>query len=189
VSGCGCKICKRHLGEYVNELITLENISPKQVLEILQNEGLTVSDKLLRKHLSAFGIQYPETMNDESITCNPITTDLNTIDFTEYDFDSNNPESIIKYLQNINLKIYLNQTKITLQAQQDVINGNSPDIPKQVMQNLALAFQILDKSTGLSTHVNQQEAIKTVEAMGLVVQSQTQFYLPNVSSNTQSEAN
>lgn len=187
--GCGCKICKASLGEYTNQLIN-DGVTPKKVLEILQEKGLKITERLLKKHLSAFGISYPENMKDEIINCEPIRVDLNKIDFSEYDFDSNNPESIIAYLQKINLKIYLNQTKITLQAQQDVIDGKSPDVPKEIMQNLAVAFQILDKSTGLSTHVNQQEAIKTVEAMGLTVQPPTQFYLPpNVQKPTNTEAN
>jgi hypothetical protein len=187
--GCGCKICKANLGEYTNQLIN-DGVTPKKVLEILQEKSLNITERLLKKHLSAFGISYPENMKDEVINCEPVTVDLNKIDFSEYDFDSNNPESIIAYLQKINLKIYLNQTKITLQAQQDVIDGKCPDMPREIMQNLAVAFQILDKSTGLSTHVNQQEAIKTVESMGLTVQSPTQFYLPSdVQKSTNTETN
>lgn len=187
--GCGCKICKANLGEYVNELITVENVPPKEVLQILKKEGVTVSDKLLKKHLSAFGIPYPEQTNNEIIECEPIKVNLNKIDFSEYDFDSNNLESIINYLQKINLKIYLNQSRITLQAQQDIIDGKCPDMPTEIMKNLAIAYQILEKSTGLSVRVNQQEAIKTVESMGLTVQSPTQYYLPNVQSNTHTETN
>lgn len=187
--GCGCKICKANLGEYVNELITVEKLPPKEVLQILKKENVTVSEKLLKKHLSAFGTPYPEVTSAEIIECEPIKVDLNKIDFSEYDFDSNNLESIINYLQKINLKIYLNQSRITLQAQQDIIDGKCPDMPNEIMKNLAIAYQILEKSTGLSVRVNQQEAIKTVESMGLTVQSPTQFYLPNVQNNTNSETN
>lgn len=134
--GCGCKICKANLGEYTNELITVENISPKEVLKILQDENIKVTEGLLRKHLSAFGIPYPEsTKDDEIVNCEPIKVDLNKIDFSEYDFDADKPDSIIAYLQKINLKIYLNQTKITLQAQQDVIDGKCPDMPREAMKN------------------------------------------------------
>lgn len=188
--GCGCKICKANLGEYVNELITVENVSPKEVLQILQNEGVNASDRLLKKHLSAYSIEYPETMKDELIDCEPITVDLNKIDFSQYNFDANNPESIIGYLQKINLKIYLNQATITLQAQQDVIDGKCPDMPREIMQNLAVAFQILEKSTAINIHINQAEAIKTVEAMGLTIQSKTNLYLPSdVENNTESKTN
>jgi hypothetical protein len=186
-TGCGCKICKANLGEYSNQLI-VDGISPKNVLEMLLKRGIKTTEKLLKKHLSAFQIPYPES-ETEVIDCEPITVDLNKIDFSEYNFNPNDIESIIGYLQKINLKIYLNQSRITLQAQQDVIDGKSPDIPREVMQNLAVAFQILDKSTGMSTHVNQQEAIKIVESMGLMVQRPTQFYLPNVQNITDSETN
>lgn len=188
--GCGCKICKANLGEYVNELITAERVSSKEVLKILQDEKVPVTEKLLKKHLSAFSIPYPENTNDEIINCEPIKVDLNKIDFSEYAFEANKPDSIIAYLQKVNLKIYLNQAKITMQAQQDLIDGKCPDMPKEIMQNLAVAFQILDKSSGLSTHVNQAEAIKTVESMGLTVQSPTSFYLPNnVQNKSESETN
>ncbi len=186
-TGCGCKICKAYLGEYTNQLI-FDGISPKNVLEMLLKRGIKTNEKLLKKHLSAFQIPYPES-EIEVIDCEPVTVDLNKIDFSEYNFDPNNIESIIGYLQKINLKIYLNQTKITIQAQQDVIDGKSPDMPREIMQNLAVAFQILDKSTGMSTHVNQQEAIKIVESMGLMVQRPSQFYLPNVQDITDSETN
>jgi len=187
-TGCGCKICKANLGEYTNQLI-ISGFSPKDVLKTLQERNVKITDKLLKKHLSAFQIAYPESNKDDVIECEPIKVDLNKIDFSQYNFDPNDIESIIGYLQKINLKIYLNQTRITLQAQQDVIDGKSPDMPKEIMQNLAVAFQILDKSTGISTHVNQQEAIKVVEAMGLMIQRPTQFYLPDVQNKTNSEAN
>lgn len=188
--GCGCKICKAGLGEYTNQLI-IDGCSSWLVLKDLQKKGLKISEKLLKKHLSAFGIPYPENKDeDEDVESKPIKVDLNQIDFSEYHFNVNNIESIIGYLQKINLKIYLNQTRITLQAQQDVIDGVCSDMPREIMQNLAVAFQILDKSTGISIHVNQQEAIKTVEAMGLSVQNPSQFYLPsNVQSSSHAETN
>jgi hypothetical protein len=186
-TGCGCKICKANLGEYTNQLI-ISDFSPKEVLKLLQNRGLKTTEKLLKKHLSAFQIPYAENNKNEVIECETVKVDLNKIDFSEYSFDPNDIESIIGFLQKINLKIYLNQSRITLQAQQDVINGNSPDMPKEIMQNLAIAYQILDKSTGLSIHVNQQEAIKVVEAMGLLSQN-TNYLLPNVQNNTQSQTN
>lgn len=188
-TGCGCKICKASLGEYTNQLI-IDGVPPKDVLEMLQKRELKTTEKLLKKHLSAFQIPYPSTINSEVVHGEPVKVDLNKIDFSQYSFDENDIESIIGYLQKVNLKIYLNQSKITLQAQQDVIDGKSPDIPREIMQNLAVAFQILDKSTGISTHVNQQSAIKTVEAMGLTIQNPSQLYFPsNVQNSTHPEAN
>ncbi len=184
-SGCGCKICKAQLGDYTNGLIN-DGVTPNDVLKILQNKGLTVSEKLLKKHLSAFGIPYPES--NDVIECKPVTVELNKIDFSEYAFDDTNPEEIISYLQKINLKIYLNQSRIALQMQQNVIDGKSPDIPSDTFKNLAVAFQILEKSTAMGIRVNQQEAIKIVEAMGLTINSPS-FYLPNVQDNTQRETN
>jgi hypothetical protein len=80
-----------------------------------------------------------------------------------------NPEIALELLQKINLQIFLNQSRITIQAQKNVLNGVCPDIPKEILRNQALALDMLDKSTGLSITVNQQQAIKTVEAMGLTI--------------------
>ena len=183
--GCGCKICKAGLGNSTNELI-LNGESPKSVLNTLQHNGLKASENLLKKHLSAYSIPYPERAKNEIVSCEPIQVDLNKIDFSEYNFDQHDIESIIGYLQKINLKIYLNQSKITLQAQQDILEGISIDMPKEILQNQAIAFQILEKSTGLAIHVNQQEAVKVVEAMGLTVQNRT-YLLPLSDAQNQSE--
>lgn len=190
ITGCGCKICKAGLGEMTNRGI-LEGISPKDILKALEKEGVKVSVTLLKKHLAAFSIPYPEEKTEAVIKQEPIKVDLNKIDFTQYNFEPNNIESIIGFLQKINLKIYLNQSKITLQAQEDVLNGRCPDVPKEIFQNLAVAFQILEKSTGMSVHINQQEAIRVVEAMGLSIQGQgSTFFLPasNAENQTESEA-
>lgn len=188
--GCGCKICKANLGEYVNELITVERVPPKEVINILQNENVKVTEKLLKKHLSAYSIPYPENMKDETIICEPITVDLNKIDFSQYDFDANNIESIVSFLQKINLKILLNQQLITLKAQQDVIDGKCPDVPKAVLDNFAIAYQIFERSTAVNVRINQQQAIKTVTDMGLLVQQPTQFYISSdVQNTTDREAN
>lgn len=187
--GCGCKICKADLSEFTNELI-LNGESLKSVLDELQLKNCKVPASLLKKHLSAYSIDYTEFKDSEVINTEPIKIDLNKIDFSQYNFEPDNIESIIGFLQKINLKIYLNQALITLQAQQDVINGDCPDMPREIMQNLAVAFQILEKSTGLGVRINQQEAIKVVESLGLLVQQSTVFLpQPNAKNNPQSEAN
>lgn len=188
MSGCGCKICKSGLGELANELI-LDGEQPKSVLNELKNQGVIASVKLLKKHLSAYGIPYPdEQINDDDITCKPVTVDLNKIDFSQYNFDDTDPEAFIALVQKITMQVFLNQSKITLQSQQDVIDGLSPDVPKEVLQNLSLAYQMLEKSTAMGVRINQNVAIKVVESMGLTVQNQA-FYLPstNVQDNTESE--
>lgn len=186
--GCGCKICKNDLGEFTNELI-LSGESPKSVLAELEKKGLTVSKKLLKKHLAAFEIDYPHENSISDQICEPVTIELNDIDFTQYDFDINQVESIIAYLQKLNLKVYLNQLQITLQAQQNVIDGKAPGVPSEVFKNLAIACEILEKSTGMRVMVNQQQAIKTVEAMGLTIQNQALLPPKNVQANSDTETN
>lgn len=178
MSGCGCKICKSGLGEFTNELI-LDGEQPKSVLNKLKNRGVIASVKLLKKHLAAYEIPYPdEQTNDDDITCKPVTVDLNKIDFSQYNFDDTDPETFIALVQKITMQVFLNQSKITLQSQQDVIDGLSPDVPKEILQNLSLAYQMLEKSTAMNVRINQNVAIKVVESMGLTIQNQA-FYLPN----------
>lgn len=169
MTGCGCKICKAGLGEFVNENI-LAGESPMNVIAELEEQGLKVTKKLLKKHLSAFDIEYPSDNWDSiEIDCKPVTVDLNAVDFSEYSFNISDPDSVIIYLQKLNLKVYLNQMKITLQMQQAVIDGKAPEVPTEVLRNLATAYQILDKSTAMSTRINQAEAIRVVEALGIPI--------------------
>ena len=172
--GCGCKVCKQGLGDTVNEMIQ-NQIEPIAVLKFLDSKGCKVSDKLLRKHLSAFSIHYPEKERDfDKIVLEPIPNNLTNINFDEYKIDLSNPEIALELLQKITLKVFLNQSRITLQAQQKVLNGEAPDMPKETLRNHALALDMLDKCTGLSVTVNQAQAIKTVEAMGLEITSSLQ---------------
>jgi hypothetical protein len=166
--GCGCKVCKQGLGDTVNEMIQ-NQIEPVAVLKFLNSKGCKVSEKLLRKHLSAFSIPFPENETQFDNTLETIPNNLVEIDFSEYKIDLSNPEIALELLQKINLQIFLNQSRITLQAQNNVLNGVCPDIPKEILRNQALALDMLDKCTGLSVITNQQQAIKTVESMGLTI--------------------
>lgn len=161
MQSCGCKICKANLGEHTNHWVQ-EGWQANKVLDELKSMGVAASGTLLRKHLSAFGIDYPEPEKPDESYCVPVTVDLNDIDFSEYNFDANNAGSIVGYLQKINLKIYLNQSKITIQAQQEVIDGNAPNVPKEVLQNMAICFQILERSG--DTLFRQQQMQKMNEA-------------------------
>lgn len=172
MTGCGCKICKAGLGEFANELI-ITGESPIKVLAELEKKGLKVTKKLLKKHLAAFDIEYPsENWDGVEIDAKPVTVDLNTVDFSEYEFDIGDPNSVIIYLQKLNLKVYLNQMKITLQMQQEVIDGKIPEIPASTLRNLALAYQLLDKSTAIGIQINEAKAIKIVESLGLITRSE-----------------
>jgi hypothetical protein len=169
--GCGCKVCKVGLGDTVNEMI-INQIKPIAVLTFLDSKGCKVSEKLLRKHLSAFSIEFPETPHNFDNELEPIPNNLIEIDFSQYKVDLSNPEIALELVQKISLKVYLNQSRITLHAQQRVIEGISPDMPKDILKNQNTALDMLDRCTGLGMIVNQQQAIKTVENMGLEVNVQ-----------------
>lgn len=167
--GCGCKVCKTGLGDTVNEMIQ-NQIEPIAVLRFLDSKGCKISEKLLRKHLTAFSIQYPEKEKEKELNrlvLKPVPNNVTDINFDEYKIDLSNPEITLELLQKVTLKVFLNQARITLEAQRKMIEGESLDMPKETMKNYATALDMLDKCTGLSMTVNQAQAIKTVEAMGL----------------------
>ena len=169
--GCGCKVCKAGLGDTVNEMIQ-NQIEPIAILKFLDSKGCKVSDKLLRKHLSAFSIHYPEKEKEKELNrlvLKAVPNNLTDINFDEYKIDLSNPEITLELLQKITLKVFLNQSRITLEAQRKVIEGEALDMPKETMRNYATALDMLDKCTGLGVTVNQAQAIKTVESMGLTI--------------------
>ena len=184
MSICNCKICQNDYGEEVNEMI-LNGSSPVTVIQELNQLQINVTEDELKQHLENYGIKLEESKTLDNISQ---TVDLNSLDFSEYLFEENNPISVIGYLQKINLKIYLNQTKITLIEQDKYLSGLTDEIDSNTFKNLAVAFKILADSTGMNVMINQQEAIKAVESMGLEVKSKSIYSeLKNVSSNSQSE--
>jgi len=164
--GCGCKVCKQGLGDKTNEMIQ-NQIEPVAVLKFLDSKGCKVSEKLLRKHLSAFSIVFPENETQFDTALEAIPNNLVDIDFSQYKVDLTNPEIALELLQKITLQVFLNQSRITLQAQQKLIDGIAPDMPKDTLRNMSLALDMLDKTSAINLMVNQAQAIKTVEAMGL----------------------
>ncbi|MEM7726049.1 MAG: hypothetical protein AAF208_06705 [Cyanobacteria bacterium P01_A01_bin.45] len=193
MDGCGCKICKSGLGEFTNELAN-RGVSVNDISLELKSQDLEVTHTIIKKHLTAYDIPYTEELRELEIEgLTPVTVELNQIDFSQYQFDENNPDEIISYLQKINLKLYLNQARITLQRQQDVIEGRLSEVPLETVRALESLYKILEKSTAIDVQVNQQKAIKEVEALGLVVQKPA-YFLPasnqnNVQSNSQPKTN
>lgn len=164
--GCGCKVCKAGLGDKINEMIQ-NQIEPVAVLKFLNSKGCKVSEKVLKMHLSAFSIPFPENQTQFDTELEPVPNNLIDIDFSQYKVDLSNPEIALELLQKITLKVFLNQARITMQAQQKIIDGVAPDMPKDTMRNYSIALDALDKTSAINLMVNQAQAIKTVEAMGL----------------------
>lgn len=169
--GCGCKICRAGLGEAVNDLI-LAGRSLKFAQNFLKNEGLEVSLKLIKKHLFAFDL-YGDTNKTEVLEpeVKPNTVNLNEIDFIQYDIDLENIESIIDFIQKVNLKILFNQQQIVLQQQQDKIDGNNFEKDTTEFRNLAIAYNLLEASGGLRQFITLSQSVKALEAEGYQIQS------------------
>ena len=160
--GCGCKICKAGLGDTINEMIT-NQIEPVAVLRFLDSKGCKVDNKLLRKHLSAFSIDYQEkeSVNNKG-ELEPISNNISDIDFSQK-IDLDNTKKSLELLQKITLKMFLNQSRITLKAQQKMIDGIVPDMPRDTLENMSLCLDMLEKTSALSMTANQQQILKMRE--------------------------
>ena len=153
--GCGCKICKAGLGDNINEMIT-NQIEPVAVLRFLDSKDCKSTDKLLRKHLSAFSIDCPEKESETNKgELEPISNNISDIDFSQkIDLDN------LELLQKITLKVFLNQSRITLKAQQKMIDGIVPDMPRDTLENMTTALDMLEKTSALSMMANHQQVLK-----------------------------
>jgi hypothetical protein len=169
---CGCKICKNNLGELTNELAN-EGYTLKEIIENLKSQGLNIDKKMVLRHLNAYDIILEsEVSNIKNVDKNPVDIDLKTFDFTKYDFDINQPVSIIGYLQKLHLKIHLNQAELLLKYQNDVLCDDMEDVPNEALKNIAISWKLLSEVSGINVYVNQQNAIRTVESMGLIISGQ-----------------
>lgn len=168
---CGCEICKNNLGKYTNGLAN-EGYSLKEIVENLKNQGLNIDKKLVLKHLNAYDITLKNDNDVKKSSGDIVNTDLKSFDFSKYDFDITQPISIISYLQKLHLKIHLNQAELLLKYQNDVLSGDSEDVPSDALKNIAISWKILSEVSGINVYVNQQNAIRTVESMGLIISGQ-----------------
>jgi hypothetical protein len=138
-------------------------IEPVAVLRFLDSKDCKVTDKLLRKHLSAFSIDYPEKeIETNKGELEPISNNLSGIDFTQ-NIDLENPKKSLELLQKITLKMFLNQSRITLKAQQKMIDGIVPDMPRDTLENMSLCLDMLEKTSALSMTANQQQVLRLRE--------------------------
>ena len=157
--GCGCKVCKAGLGDTINEMIQ-NQIEPVAVLKFLDSKGCKVSEKLLRKHLSAFSIPFPENETQFDTELEPVPNNLTEIDFSQYKIDLNNPKQSLELIQKITLQMFLNQSRITLKAQQKMLDGIVPDMPRDTLANMTRTLDMLEKTSAMSMMVNELQIIK-----------------------------
>ena len=138
-------------------------IEPVAVLRFLDSKSCKVDNKLLRKHLSAFSIDYQEKESvNKKGELEPISNNISDIDFSQK-IDLDNPKKSLELLQKITLKMFLNQSRITLKAQQKMIDGIVPDMPRDTLENMSLCLDMLEKTSALSMTANQQQILKMRE--------------------------
>jgi hypothetical protein len=170
---CGCKICKAGKGKIFNDFVINENPTLEQAKSFLKDNDLIADKRLINNHLSAYNL----SLNDNKSVVKEVVAIArndekldNYLDFSQYDFDVNNPDTIVNYLQKLHLKIHLNQCQLVLKSQMEVMTGENIDVPNDVVRNAALTWKILNEVTGIGIITNQYMAIKTVENMGYKLQ-------------------
>jgi hypothetical protein len=170
---CGCKICKAGKGKIFNDFVINENPTLEKAKSFLKDNDLIADKRLINNHLSAYNLSLNDskavdvevtaiTKNDEKLN--------NYLDFSQYDFDVNNPDTIVNYLQKLHLKIHLNQCQLVLKSQMELMIDENIDIPSDVIRNAALTWKMLNEVSGIGIITNQYMAIKTVENMGYKLQ-------------------
>jgi hypothetical protein len=166
---CNCQICKIGLADYVNEM-AINGDSHKLICEKISKEkNIRIARKTVVNHLNAYNIQSEKTDVLQAKIRNQI--DLNSqIDFSENNFDDNDIQSIIGYLQKIYLKIHLNSAKILLENQEKYLSGESDDLPDYALKAYAISQKIFSESVGMATIVNLNSAIRIVENSGYRLQ-------------------
>jgi hypothetical protein len=187
-SSCGCKICRKSLGTVVNNLVN-DGLSLSDTLKLLENEhSIKVTEKLLQRHLNAFDIQYQikrpvqkinDSRDNNDIPHELIVVNLNEISLEKYDFNLDEPLSIIRYLQKTHLALYLKQLELVHREQLEFELGLNFNPPNTTIRGAKLLYEIYEASTAINVYANQQAAIRTVEAMGLKVESYTSFIIPD----------
>lgn len=170
---CGCKICKAGKGKIFNDFVINENPTLEKAKSFLKDNDLIADKRLINNHLSAYNLSLNDskavdvevtaiTKNDEKLN--------NYLDFSQYDFNVNNPDTIVNYLQKLHLKIHLNQCQLVLKSQMELMIDENIDIPSDVIRNAALTWKMLNEVSGIGIITNQYMAIKTVENMGYKLQ-------------------
>jgi hypothetical protein len=46
------------------------------------------------------------------------------------------------------------------------------DVPSDALKNIGISWKLLSEVSGINVYVNQQNAIRTVESMGLIISGQ-----------------
>lgn len=191
--GCGCKICRAGLGEQINWLAS-RGREIEELQDYLKANGLEVSKKYVKKHLEAFGLKpgNPDlnTPSGEEVELvpEPITEYeiINSIDFSQYNFDEHSPESVIGFLQKLALKIHLGTSAI---AMRDIAYAQATggQVDTDSINNYIKTQSALSKITAIEMVVNQQKAIRTVEGLGLKIENFNSLLPPTIVTN-QTEA-
>jgi hypothetical protein len=175
---CKCKICRKKLGELVNELYT-SNSPISSIIKTLDNEGCETNEDTIKRHLKKAKL-LRNNDNFEILDQKPqLSYDLNSIDFEQYDFDSQSPTDAVAYLQKVHLYIYFKQLEIVTREQDEFYKGIRDTPPSQSITRLKQLYELLDNFTGISIYASQQAAIKKVELMGLSIEKFSAYVMPD----------
>lgn len=177
---CSCKICRNNLADIVNEKIN-DGISIKSIKKELLKNNIDVTENVIKRHLKAYGIDIDKSINDVPITPSEVVMnatdsvvnkdgivlcDLNNIDLEKYDFDLQNPDTFVEYIQKIHIGLYLKQVEIAYKELGEYQIGKRENYPNNAINNLKKLYQLLEQSMGINNFVNINSAIKKIENEG-----------------------
>lgn len=182
---CSCKICRNNLADIVNQK-NMDGISILEVKKYLQkNHNLDVTENVIKRHLKAYGIDIniDKSSDDISIKSEIIMNatdsvinkdgivlfDLNNVDLDKYDFDLENPETFVNYIQKIHIGLYLKQLEITYKELNEYQNGHRENYPNNAINNLKKLYELLEKTSGINNFVSVNSAIRKITNEGYMI--------------------
>lgn len=176
---CRCKICRKNLGELVNEMYQANSPIDAIVKTLENNHQCETNADTVKRHLEKTGVYVESIEPYVSINDVPMYEyDLNSTSFEKYDFDSGSPTEVVRYLQKVHLGLYFKQLEIVAKEQDDFYRGLRDTPPGQSITRLKQLYELLDNITGISIYANQQAALKKVELMGLSIEKFSAYVIP-----------
>lgn len=176
---CDCSYCVNNLGNRVTELIPhfpIEEISRI----ILTESGFKGNWFSVKKHAEFYGLDFTRESKKSDVTVlyeeqpsHPINSNGNTalddlaeLSLARFGLSMQDQIGIVTYLQEKLLCLSIQQMAIIHAQQQCYLEGDSDLEPSRTATgNLRSLLTLADRFTAISLNVNQQQAIRIVEAI------------------------
>lgn len=145
---CNCLICRTGNRNLAGDYLAKFELSI--VFKKLKCKIKNLEYPILITHCENLNIKPIDESHEVKIQIhNPTNLLADKLDFSSYNFDIDNPSSIIDYVQKIQLKLYLLQSEITLKEMNAYINGQLEIAPTISVINQKRFLDMLNECSSL----------------------------------------